>query len=217
MFDWNDLGRFKAAGRLPDQYPANARNFFSPEDRVHELLTALLNYARSSLVLNMYGYDDDALNAIILTHAANPKVYVQMSLDRSQAGGVHERKLLAGVLGQPACNVAIGVSTKHAISHLKVCIIDGLYTVSGSTNWSLSGETAQDNQLTLSNDPVIAAEYRAILDRNHTAMLSQASAISNVAMLSQASAPSPAEPATGQRLPNLEHLYGQPSENKTTL
>lgn len=175
VFNWDELGRYKAIGRLPDQYPSHTRTFFSPEDNVHAVLTSLLSSARQSLVLNMYGYDDDELNAIILAKAADPKLYVQMSLDKSQAGGVHERALLSGVLGQPACNVAVGQSTRHAISHLKVCIVDGLYVASGSTNWSLSGEQRQDNQLTLQNDPIIAAEYRAILDRNHAAMLAQAS------------------------------------------
>jgi phosphatidylserine/phosphatidylglycerophosphate/cardiolipin synthase-like enzyme len=172
-FDWDSLGGYKAGGSFLAGYPSNTRTFFSPEDQVHEVLTAMLKGARNSIVLNMYGYDDDALNTLILGHAADPKVYVQMSLDKSQAGGVHERKLLAGVEGCTACNVAIGTSTKHAISHLKVLIVDGIYTVTGSTNWSLSGEQQQDNQLTLSNDPVIAAEARAILDRNHAAMLAQ--------------------------------------------
>jgi hypothetical protein len=45
--------------------------------------------------------------------------------------------------------------------------------VKGSTNWSLSGEQQQDNELTLSRSAVIAAETRAILDLNHDFMLKQ--------------------------------------------
>jgi hypothetical protein len=48
-----------------------------------------------------------------------------------------------------------------------------VYTVKGSTNWSLSGEQQQDNELTLSRNAVIAAETRAILDLNHDFMLKQ--------------------------------------------
>jgi phosphatidylserine/phosphatidylglycerophosphate/cardiolipin synthase-like enzyme len=69
--------------------------------------------------------------------------------------------------------VAIGTSEKLAIAHLKVVIVDGVYTVTGSTNWSLSGEQKQDNQLTLSRNAVVAAETRAVLDRNHDFMLKQ--------------------------------------------
>jgi hypothetical protein len=48
-----------------------------------------------------------------------------------------------------------------------------VYTVKGSTNWSLSGEQQQDNELTLSRNAVVAAETRAILDLNHDFMLKQ--------------------------------------------
>ena len=172
-FGWDDLGQYKANGKFLDGYPTNLRTFFSPEDQIHPLLVSLLSGTTNSLVLNMYGYDDDELNALVLKAAANPKIYVQMSLDKSQAGGVHEKKLLTSLQGQPGCNIAIGTSTKHAISHLKIAIIDGVYVISGSTNWSLSGEGAQDNQLTVTKDAVLAAETRSILDRNHTAMLRQ--------------------------------------------
>jgi hypothetical protein len=49
----------------------------------------------------------------------------------------------------------------------------GIYTVEGSTDWSLSGEWEQDNGLELSRSPVVAAESRAILDLNHDFMLEQ--------------------------------------------
>jgi hypothetical protein len=45
--------------------------------------------------------------------------------------------------------------------------------VKGSTNWSLSGEQQQDNELSLNRNAVIAAETRAILDLNHDFMLKQ--------------------------------------------
>jgi phosphatidylserine/phosphatidylglycerophosphate/cardiolipin synthase-like enzyme len=61
----------------------------------------------------------------------------------------------------------------NAISHLKIVIVDGVYTVKGSTNWSLSGEQQQDNELSLNRNAVIAAETRAILDLNHDFMLKQ--------------------------------------------
>ena len=52
-------------------------------------------------------------------------------------------------------------------------IVDGVYTVKGSTNWSLSGEQQEDNELSLSRNAVIAAETRAIRDLNHDFMLKQ--------------------------------------------
>jgi phosphatidylserine/phosphatidylglycerophosphate/cardiolipin synthase-like enzyme len=123
----------------------------------------------------MYGYDDDQLDSIIREKLAKAHVFVQMSLDKSQAGGQHEKTLLANWSNTEFGNsIAVGTSsTHHAISHLKVLIVDGVYTVTGSTNWSISGESEQDNQLTLNRNAVLAAEMRTQLDLNHDWMLKQ--------------------------------------------
>jgi phosphatidylserine/phosphatidylglycerophosphate/cardiolipin synthase-like enzyme len=88
---------------------------------------------------------------------------------------VHEKEILAQWSNDAFGNsIAIGTSSVHnAISHLKIVIVDGVYTVKGSTNWSLSGEQQQDNELSLNRNAVIAAETRAILDLNHDFMLKQ--------------------------------------------
>jgi phosphatidylserine/phosphatidylglycerophosphate/cardiolipin synthase-like enzyme len=177
LFDWNDLGRYKAAGWFLDGYPSDVRTFYSPIDDVHGMLTALLASTQKSIALDMYGYDDDELNDIIISKLKDGHVYVQMSLDKSQAAGAHERHLLArwnnNLIGN---SIAIGESTAGAISHMKIVIIDGVYSVRGATNWSLAGEQKQDNELTVHNSAVIAAETRAELDRNHDAMLKQMAA-----------------------------------------
>lgn len=168
---WERLAAFKRTPVLPG-YPSNILTFWSPTDDVHGMLVALLASASQSVVLNMYGYDDPELDATLQQKMRDEHVYVQMSLDSSQAGGVHERELLkrwpADAIGT---SIAIGQSIKHAISHLKVCIVDGLYTVRGSTNWSLAGEQKQDNEITLIGDPLVAAETRSVLDINHDHML----------------------------------------------
>src|SRR5260370_41134901 len=86
-FSWDALGQYKAEGRFLDGYPDDQRTFFSPRDNVHGLLVALLDIAQHSIVVNMFGYDDDELNKIIQDKLANENVDVQMSLDRSQASG----------------------------------------------------------------------------------------------------------------------------------
>ena len=176
-FDWAGCNKYRAgATPWPTSYPADLRTFYSPEDGtgLHDLIVDLLNSAEHSIVLNMYGFDDDQADAALLGKMSDPRVFVQLSLDSSQASGVHEKALVAkfppGAVGN---SVAIGQSTKHAISHLKVLIVDGLYVLTGSTNWSLSGEEQQDNELSLHQSAVYAAQCRSILDRNHAAMLAQ--------------------------------------------
>jgi phosphatidylserine/phosphatidylglycerophosphate/cardiolipin synthase-like enzyme len=173
-FDWTELHQFKREKRFLDGYPSDTRTFFAPRDDLHGLLSSLLASAQHSIVINMYGYADDELDEIVRAKLAAKHVYVQMSLDRSQAGGVHERNILARWENEDFGNsIAVGTSARSAISHLKICIVDGVYTVKGSTNWSLSGEQKQDNELTLSRSAVIAAETRALLDLNHDWMLKQ--------------------------------------------
>jgi phosphatidylserine/phosphatidylglycerophosphate/cardiolipin synthase-like enzyme len=177
-FSWEGLDTFKRDGRFIAHYPPNVKSFYSPDDNVHELLKSLLGSAEQSLVINMFGYDDTDLDDIVKSKLVNEHVYVQVSLDRSQSqSGKTERQILAAWNNEYFGNsIAIGTSSKHAISHLKMAIVDGIYTVKGSTNWSLGGEQKQDNELTVTNSAVVAAEARAVLDRNHDFMLKQMAA-----------------------------------------
>jgi hypothetical protein len=69
-FTWDDLVQYKAEGRFLDGYPPDQRSFFSPRDSLHPLLASLIGSAQHSLVLNMFGYDDDELDQLILSRNA---------------------------------------------------------------------------------------------------------------------------------------------------
>jgi hypothetical protein len=175
-FDWGKMSSYRTGNQPWAAYPTDYCDLFSPTDGpgIHQLLVDLAASARKSVVVNMFGYDDDDINAVLLAKSADPGVYFQMSLDKSQSGGVHEKVILSTWgADRIGTSIAIGQSIHHAISHLKVMIIDGLYVIEGSTNWSLSGEEMQDNQLGVWQNANIAATYRAILDKNHDAMLKQ--------------------------------------------
>ena len=171
--DWNALAGM-ASTPFPEGWPTDRLVFFSPRDtRVPDVLAAVLSSAQHSVRVNVYGYDMPTLDTILHAKAADPNIYFQMSLDSSQAAGVHEKVLVAPWASSLGTTVAIGRSVKHAISHLKVAVIDGLYVVSGSTNWSVGGAQAQDNELVVQLSPLVATRYSAILDINHCAMLAQ--------------------------------------------
>jgi phosphatidylserine/phosphatidylglycerophosphate/cardiolipin synthase-like enzyme len=172
----SELDRFKAAP-FPQGYPPAARTFYSPVDDVHGALAAVLSSASRSVVVSMYGYDDPELNTVLRSKLDDDKIFVQLSLDSTQAAGRAETPLLAQWQNDGTGNsIAIGHSEKGAIMHLKLAIVDGLDVVTGSTNWSTSGETKQDNQLTVIRDALVAAEARARVDIIHDDMLKQMAA-----------------------------------------
>jgi phosphatidylserine/phosphatidylglycerophosphate/cardiolipin synthase-like enzyme len=167
-----DLDQFKAAKQVDVNYLPHLRTFYSPEDDVHGMLATVIGAATKSVVVNMFGYDDDALAELLAAHLRNPAMFVQISLDKSQAGGVHERAILAKYAHEMTGNsVAIGNSERGAISHRKMVIVDGVWRISGSTNWSTSGESLQDNEATVLRDAVACAEARTVLDITHDHML----------------------------------------------
>jgi phosphatidylserine/phosphatidylglycerophosphate/cardiolipin synthase-like enzyme len=172
----SELDQYKAAP-FPPGYPDDARTFYSPVDHVHQALQALLSSANKSIVVAMYGYDDEQLNSVLSSKLHDENIYVQMSLDSTQAAGKAEHELLAAWLNDKTGNsIAIGHSDKSAIMHLKMVIVDGVDVVTGSTNWSDGGETRQDNQMTVIRDPYVCAEARSRLDIIHDDMLKQMAA-----------------------------------------
>ena len=176
LHDLAQLDQYKASAFAPG-YPATVRTFYSPVDDVHAALKAVLSAATRSIVVSMYGYDDPDLNAVLHDKLASDKIFVQLSLDSTQAGGAAERTLLTNWQHDGVGNsIAIGHSEKDAIMHLKLAIVDGLDVITGSTNWSTGGETRQDNQLTVIRDPLVAAEARARVDIIHDDMLKQMAA-----------------------------------------
>lgn len=170
----SDLDQYKTAGFPPD-YPDCLRRFYAPVDEIHRVLVDVLRSATQSIFCAMYGFDDDELCAVLVEKLRAEHVIVQLTLDSSQAGGVHERELLAHA-HLPSNSVAVGRSERGQIMHLKEVVVDGLDVITGSTNWSNSGESLQDNVLEVIRDRVVAAEATTRISAIHSHMLKSAQA-----------------------------------------
>lgn len=188
-----ELGQFTPEGKLTPGY-GDHYLFFVGRDDIHSILLKLIQQETLELDMNMFGYDDEELNQAILDLFKNPSVYVQISLDKSQAGGVHEKKIIeADQTKDPkdfSSSFTILQSATHQISHTKggVLMGQGIW-FEGSTNWSASGEgtgislkadiknptgfKAQNNTLLVSTNPVGLLRFKTQLAIEHKAGLLQ--------------------------------------------
>lgn len=159
--------------------------FYVGRDDVHDILKYILSRVTISLYMNMFGYDDDELNNIIMQKALNPAITMMITLDQSQAGGVHEKALLdadrAYNLAAFNTHFVVGQSATHQISHTKGFVADGRVAGEGSTNWSTSGEgtfvvqgmaggpgyKAQNNTQAIITDPDTLVRFQTELIAEH--------------------------------------------------
>lgn len=165
--------------------------FYVGRDDVHDILKHVLSRVSVSLYLNMFGFDDDELNGILMAKALDPSITMLITLDQSQAGGKHEKALLdSDIAKNPTAyktHFVVGQSATHQISHTKGFVADGKAGAEGSTNWSSSGEgtfvvtgqpggpnyKAQNNTQSIFTDPNAIASFTAELIAEHAAAQAQ--------------------------------------------
>lgn len=161
--------------------------FYVGRDDVHMILKHVLSRVSVSLYLNMFGFDDDELNDIVMDKIHDPAITCVITLDKSQAGGVHEKRLLASDAAKDpvgfSTHFVLGQSATHQISHTKGFVADGKVGGEGSTNWSTSGEgtfvvagkpggvgyKAQNNTQTIFTDQDAISRFQAELLAEHLA------------------------------------------------
>jgi hypothetical protein len=192
QFNLDDLAVYTAEQAFGPTASPDFRVFYVGRDDVHGVLMHLFTRVSLSVKMNMFGYDDDALNNVLMTLIQNPAVMVQLTLDKSQAGGPTERAILTSDEAQDATgfanDIAVGDSSTGQISHTKGGVLDGIVAFEGSTNWSASGEgtginlaaakqapgfKAQNNTLSVYVNSYEIAKFAARLDYEHAVAASQ--------------------------------------------
>jgi hypothetical protein len=190
-FTLQDLAQYTKEASYSTIASKDIHLFYVGRDDVHDILKYILSRVTISLYLNMFGFDDSELNNILMQKALNPAVTMLITLDKSQASGVHEKALLAA---DQAFNLAaynthfvLGQSATHQISHTKGFVADGRVAAEGSTNWSSSGEgtfvvngqpggpgyKAQNNTQSVITDPDTIVRFQTELIAEHMIAQSQ--------------------------------------------
>lgn len=191
-FTLAELAQFTKEGEFSASASKDFHLFYVGRDDVHGVLNYLLSRIQASLYLNMFGYDDESLNQLCMGVAENPQITTVITLDQSQAGGVHEKLILSSdaAKNESAFNAhfAIGQSATHQISHTKGGVLDGRVGFEGSTNWSASGEgtfvtgqnqaggagyKAQNNTLAVFTDADAMMRFTAELVSEHLIAISK--------------------------------------------
>jgi hypothetical protein len=185
-FKLDDLAQFTKEGTFGVNDSPDYRVLYVGRDDVHGALAYVLSRVTRSIVFNQFGYDDDALDAEIVKLIEDDHVSVVGTLDKSQAGGVHEKKILAAWTPKVRASFAIGQSATHQISHTKGGVLDSVLAWEGSTNWSNSGEgtivatdgsntgrKAQNNTCTFHIHPIQVARFAEELNEEHLVALAQ--------------------------------------------
>ncbi len=186
-FSLDDLTKFTAEKTVAPNASKDFRLMYVGRDDVHEALKEVLSRATTSIYLNMFGFDDEELNDILMTKIADPSILCVITLDKSQAGGVHEKRILDSDAAKDptgfSSHFVVGSSATHQITHTKGGVADGLVGFEGSTNWSASGEgsfvvkgqpggvgyKAQNNTQTFFTCPYATSRFQAELLAEHLA------------------------------------------------
>src|SRR5580698_2499773 len=207
-FTLPDLAQYTKEAAYSTNASKDVHLFYVGRDDVHDILKYVLSRVTISLYLNMFGFDDSELNNILMQKALNPAITMLITLDKTQASGVHEKALLAA---DQAYNLAaynthfvVGQSATHQISHTKGFVADGRVAAEGSTNWSSSGEgtfvvngqpggagyKAQNNTQSVITDPDTIVRFQTELIAEHMTAKSQEQATKT----KPAQKPLPAQP-----------------------
>ncbi len=212
-FTLADLAQYTKEGAYSLNASKDVHLFYVGRDDVHDILKHILSRVSISLYLNMFGFDDSELNNILMQKALNPSVTMLITLDKSQAGGVHEKALLEADqkynLAAYNTHFVIGESFTHQISHTKGFVADGRIAAEGSTNWSASGEgtfvvngqaggagyKAQNNTQSVITDPDTIVRFQTELITEHMTAQSQTKPASTAKALPLATTPTPATKA----------------------
>lgn len=155
------------------------RSGVDPQDYIETVLTpyddgiasyiAFLDKAQKSVHIAAYSFTHDDITAKLIELKTKRNVLVRVLLDQSQSGGPDQKEQIEK-LRAAGIEVVIGKSESYGqIMHHKYTIIDGLWTQSGSWNYSNSS-SKQANHLDYIESKSRAKRFQDNWDRMYKFM-----------------------------------------------
>lgn len=136
--------------KFPD---ADIYNYFAPEDDVQSKVIRYLNAAKSKIHFMAFSMTDDAIgDALIAREAAGVNVEgVLESRNSSSTYSELGRLVKAGV--------PVLTDGNSYVMHHKVIVIDGLWTITGSFNFSESAQKSNDENVIIIKSTAVAKMF----------------------------------------------------------
>jgi len=137
--------------------------YFSPRGGCEDQVLHWIDRANASIHVLIYSFTLDSIGDA-LVDAHNRGVEVQVVFEVQQISQYSEYQMLR------AAGVAVRNDTNSNLMHNKVMIVDGMIVLTGSFNWSSSGENENNENLIVVNSTYIAGiyegEFRKIWDES---------------------------------------------------
>lgn len=142
--------------KLPD---ADVYTWFAPEDGVPPKVIRVLRSAQRSIHFMAFSFTDTAIGGtMIAMHRKGVTVEgVVETRNAGGAGGQMQRLSAAGVTVLPDGNTYV--------MHHKVIVVDGLWTITGSYNFTASGANENDENVLIIKSAAVARQFEREYDR----------------------------------------------------
>lgn len=150
--------------------PSWIKTFYPPDDNTEALMVDLINKAKSSIIISMYGFADEPVAAALAARWNDPALEIKVMVNHDGYTADATSTMHTVIDAHPEFHKSdrfiLGTSSYgNRIMHRKLTIIDGVWRTSGSDNWDDSSMKHQGNEMTVIYNQAIAAEARAAFDR----------------------------------------------------
>jgi phosphatidylserine/phosphatidylglycerophosphate/cardiolipin synthase-like enzyme len=153
---------------------------FTPGENCTGIIVDQIDGARHSILVQAYSFTSvPILAALKAAHGRGTDVRVLLDKSSARISKSGSRYSAANYLTN--AGIPVWVDMKPAIAHNKVMVIDGLWVITGSFNFTASAQNRNAENLLVIEDPVLAGEYRANWERRRAVSMPYAGALPSAA------------------------------------